>query len=196
MPPTTEISISKYQLCWGFFNAAILLACIFKVFFDLILCMCGTIWKLFVCILILQRPSQDDHEICNLKRAIKCFSCKFVDAPPHCWLLVCTLPQLSSTRLFSIGFCLHPCPRGVLPPIYSIGFEAIWLWAFLHAKLGSLPSAFFHFCAALLFFFMGCHFFGPGFLFHGCLHFEDGPLFSLFIWASASIHLLFTLVYT
>ena len=106
--PTTEISISKYQLCWGFFNAAILLACIFKVFFDLILCMCGTIWKLFVCILILQRPSQDYHKICNLKRAIKCFPWKFVDAPPHCWLLVCTLPQLSSTRLFSIGFFCAP----------------------------------------------------------------------------------------
>ncbi|KAG2591763.1 hypothetical protein PVAP13_5NG504186 [Panicum virgatum] len=34
--PTIEISISKHQLCWGFFNGAILLACMFKVFFDLI----------------------------------------------------------------------------------------------------------------------------------------------------------------
>ena len=164
MPPTTEISISKYQLCWGFFNAAILLACIFKVFFDLILCMCGTIWKLFVCILILQRPSQDDHEICNLKRAIKCLTWKFVDAPPHCWLLVCTLPQLSSTRLFSIGFCCAPAlevffPRSIPSASRRSGFELSCTpsWEVCLVPFSTFVQ---HFS-----FFMGCHFFGPGFLF-------------------------------
>ena len=40
---------------------------------------------------------------------------KFVDAPPHCWLLVCTLPQLSSTRLFFIGFFCAPALEVFFP---------------------------------------------------------------------------------
>jgi len=72
--------------------------------------------KFFCLYTNLAAPSQDDHEICNLKRAIKCFTWKFVDAPPHCWLLVCTLPQLSSTRLFSIGFFCAPALEVFFPP--------------------------------------------------------------------------------
>ena len=103
-----------------------------------------------------------------------------------CW---CT-PTLLIVGMYSSPAILHsvilhwvflrPCPRGVLPPIYSIGFEAIWLWAFLHAKLGSLPSAFFHFCAALLFFLWAAIFLGLGFCFlwalNPCLSSHTSPI--------------------